>query len=184
MLRDADSSGLARRVMIHAMALLFSLATIDVARAQIYEWVDDANVRHYANSLDRIPEEHRDGAKLIVGALPVAPESPPASEPGEAEREMENEERFASGWDAGFDAGWEAGFRAAEEQQPVCPAAPVVVTMESPPVVLNVPRYDPSGAYYRSPYAGGLTVPFDDGASRGLTQRQRIQELRTRERGW
>jgi hypothetical protein len=86
---------------------------------------------------------------------------------------------------SGFEAGWSAGFRAAAEQQPVCPAEPAMIVLESrPPVVVNVPRFDSSNSYYSSPFAGGLTVPFDDGASRGLTRRQQIQDLRAAERGW
>ena len=97
------------------------------------------------------------------------------------------DQSFDAGWDAGFGAGWEAGYRAAADEAPECPAEPQVVALESrPPVVISVPVpfYDPSGAYYRSPYNGLLTVPFDDGASRGLTGRGQIMQRRALERGW
>jgi hypothetical protein len=90
---------------------------------------------------------------------------------------------FAAGWDAGFGAGWDAGYRAAQQEQPICPAEPEVVVLESP-AVINVPRYDPTGAYYVSPYEGTVSVPFDGGRSFGLTRRQQIQEQRRKERRW
>jgi len=97
----------------------------------------------------------------------------------------ERDDSFEAGWDAGFRAGWETGYRTAAEEQPVCPAEPGVVALQSlPPVVVNVPPYDPSGAYYRNPYGGLLTVPFDGGASFGLTSRNQMQQMRTIERGW
>jgi hypothetical protein len=159
-------------------------------RAQIYEWTDDAGDRHFDTSLEQVPEERRPQARIVIPAETPGiadaesdASASTAAEPNTAESEADDS--FDAGWDAGFGAGWEAGYRAAVEEQPVSPAEPPTVVFESrPPVILNVPPYDPSGAYYRSPYGGSLTVPFDDGASRGLTSRNLIQERRAFERGW
>jgi hypothetical protein len=92
---------------------------------------------------------------------------------------------YQSGWDAGFQAGWDAGNRAAAQEQPVCTSEPQVVVLESQqPVVVSMPSYDPSGVYYRSPYDGLLTQPFDNGVTFGLTTRGQIQQMRAMERGW
>jgi hypothetical protein len=158
------------------------------ALAQIYQWTDESGVRHFANSLDRVPEEARDRAEVVVNSPPSAAggSEQTATAPGSPEENDQAEEQdpYVSGWESGFDAGWYAAMRARDEEQPVCPAEPQVVVLESrPPVVLNAP-YDPTGAYCRSPYTGTITVPFDYGASRGFTARQRMQDLRTLERGW
>jgi hypothetical protein len=158
--------------------------------AEIYEWVDGAGDRHFDTSLEQVPEEARAQARIVVGAVTpgTADGVSSASTSTAAEPTPEKNQRddsFESGWDAGFRAGWETGYRTAAEEQPVCPAEPGIVALESqPPVVVNVPPYDPSGAYYRNPYGGLLTVPFDDGASRGLTSRNQIQGMRAIERGW
>jgi hypothetical protein len=178
----------ARRWAAQLAALVIVVAP---AYAQIYEWLDDNNNRHFVNSLERVPAEERDRAKLVAGSVPREsaydnpPPEPPARPPADNKKTESDrgEERFASGWDAGFTAGWDAGTRAAAADAPICPADSAVVVMESQsPVVVSVPRYDPTGAYYRP--SSRLSSGFDDGASIGQTQRQRVQELRTLERGW
>lgn len=174
-----------------AVTLLVTLpGAFEPISAQIYEWVDDAGDRHFDTSLEQAPEELRAQARIVVPA--ATPSTVDAASDASASNaaepntdESEPDDSFESGWDAGYGAGWEAGYRAAAEEQPVCPAQPEMIVLESrPPVVVNVPLYDPSGAYYRSPYGGLLTVPFDDGASRGLTSRNQIQGRRAMERGW
>lgn len=173
-----------------AAALLVALSgAVESVSAQIYEWVDQAGDRHFGTPLDQVPEEVRDQARIVVraGTSNPAAADTGASTPAEPNAaESLPDHTFQAGWDAGFRAGWEAGYRGAAEEQPVCPAEPGVVVLQSqPPVVVNVPPYDPSGAYYRSPYGGSLTtVPFDDGASFGLTSRNQIQQQRAIERGW
>lgn len=160
------------------------------SRAQIYEWEDDARVRHFDTSLEQVPEEARAQARLVVpaGSASIADGASDTSAATAAEPNTdasESDDSYESGWDAGFSAGWEAGYRTGADEQPMCPTEPEVVVLESqPPTVVNVPTYDPSGAYYRSPYGGLLTVPFDDGASFGLTSRSQIQQRRAIERGW
>lgn len=183
-----------RRIVIRVAALVGLMC--EPARAQIYEWLDDANDRHFANSLEQVPPDKRASVEVMMSDAPTREDSdvppPNASAPSETDprtnptlQEDADSDPFASGWDAGFDAGWDAGLRALAEEQPVCPAESEVIVLESrPPVVVNVARYDPAGVYYRSPYGGTVTVPFDDGASRGLTRRQLIQGLRSMERGW
>ncbi len=185
------------RRMVVVVAALAGLAKATApAGAQIYEWRDNADSRHFANSLEQVPREARAGAKIVVDTEPsrkddAATQSARAPSDSEPLPDQVNEDKerppdsFSSGWDAGFSAGWDAGYRASAAQQPVCPAEPQVVLLQSgPPVMIDVPRYDPSGAYYRPPYDGTLTVPFDDGASLGLTHRGQVQDLRARERGW
>jgi hypothetical protein len=184
---------IARTVRLLAIAALL-VAVADRSQrvsAQVYEWVDEAGDRHFDTSLDEVPEALRDQARVVVREEPPAPadEAPPedASPPAQPNEENPLDQSFDAGWDAGFGAGWEAGYRAAADEAPECAAEPQVVALESrPPVVISVPVpfYDPSGAYYRSPYNGLLTVPFDDGASRGLTGRSQIMQQRALERGW
>jgi hypothetical protein len=166
------------------------------ASAQIYEWRDAVNDRHFSTSLDDVPDDMRASAKLVVDgprAETSAEAMTPMTEPTEPDDTAQASdasddkaaEPLASGWDAGFDAGWEAAMRAAADQQPECSTEPQVVVLQSqPPVVVGVPAYDPTGAYYQSPYQGTVTVPFDDGASRGLTRRELVQQARAFERGW
>lgn len=175
-------------------ALLSSAGGARSAAAQIYEWRDSVNDRHFSTSLDDVPDDLRASAKLVVEgprAQSSAEAMTPMSEPTEPDEtaDVSDDEKpaepFAAGWDAGFDAGWDAAMRTAAEEQPECPSEPQVVVLQSaPPVVVGVPAYDPTGAYYRSPYEGTVTVPFDDGASRGLTRREVIQQARSFERGW
>jgi hypothetical protein len=174
-------------------AVLIPLLTggIEPIHAQIYEWLDDANGRHFANSLDRVPPETRGDAKLVVtrAETQAGSDTPSPNTGGTAEVDenqvTEDLEAFESGWDEGFEAGWAEGFRAASEELASRPTEPVVVFLDDrPPVAVNLPRYDPTGAYYRSPYAMTVTIPFDNGASRGLTRRQVVQDVRGIERGW
>jgi hypothetical protein len=174
-----------------AVIVLFALpGGFDRAHAQIYQWQDDAG-DHFNTSLDQVPEEHRAEARIVVPSSAassmgeVAQENPTtSSQPNTAQTTPDN--GFAAGWEEGFRAGWESGYRVAAEEQPECPAEPGLVVLQNPPVlqspapvVVNVP----GGAYYRPP--GGLvTVPFDDGATFGLTTRARIQQQRALERGW
>jgi hypothetical protein len=182
-----------RHFAILSVAVLV-LGLAPSARAQVYEWVDEAGDRNYVNSLDQVPQEKRSSAKVVVGgATKGADETAPSTTTnqgapdrnnGETQRNDADNERYASGWDAGFAAGFDAGTRAAVQEQPVCAAEPAVVVLESrpPSVLLNVPPFDPTGAYYRP--NGSVSVGFDDGASRGLTHRERDQKLRTISRGW
>jgi hypothetical protein len=177
-----------RRFGIAGILLVALSGAFDPISAQIYEWVDAAGDRHFATSLEQVPEEVRAQARTVVaaGTPSTADGASAAMTAGKPNPDQsERDDSFESGWDAGFRAGYDAGYRTAAEEQPVCPAEPEAVVLESrPPVVVNVPLYDPSGAYYRSPYDSSLTVPFDDGASRGLTSRNLIQERRAIERGW
>lgn len=192
---------IARRLRWFGIAVILLVAlpgAFEPISAQIYEWVDDAGDRHFDTSLEQVPEDRRAQARIVVraatpGSADAAPDASastaagPNAEPTEPNPdESQRVDPYESGWNAGFGAGWQAGYRAAAEEQPVCTAEPPVVVLESrPPVVFNnVPLYDPSGAYYRSPYDGTLTAPFDDGASRGLTSRNLIQQRRALERGW
>jgi len=183
-----------RRFALHVVAvfaLLPWLGQFSPAEGQIYEWVDSANDRHFANSTERIPEEERSSATLIVkaGAAPSGGDAPTAAgEDDDAEApesdEASDEDAIAQEWEEGFRAGWEEGFRAASEEQAAAGAEPVVVVVDPLPPIVNVPRYDPTGAYYLSPYTNTVHVPFDDGASRGLTRRRLVQNIRSTERGW
>lgn len=169
---------------IAMLAGMLLIARSDLASAEIYEW-DDGNGRHFADSLEAIPKDYRAQARLIVKEGNSAP-APPAPAPAPAvdtaaEREEQANTAFASGWDTGFEAGWAAGVQAAAAEQPECPIEPQVIVLQSaPPVTLNVPAYDPTGAFYRSPYAGTVTVPFDGGRSFGLTRREQMQRLQGR----
>jgi hypothetical protein len=60
----------------------------------------------------------------------------------------------------------------------------VVVVDSGPPVNVNVPRNDPSGAYTRPAPVTDVAGPFDDGGALGMTYRERVQDLRALERGW
>jgi hypothetical protein len=171
-----------RGVLIGLLIVATLLAGAGGVAAEIYEWVDDANNRHYANSLDSVPPEMRAKARLVLKeATPPAGAEVSTSNGGASERGVDQPpagDSYASGWDLGFRAGWEAGYRAGVQVQPVCPAQPPPIVLESgPPVIVNVPLDDPTGLYYRSPYDGTLTVPFDAGRSRGLTLRE-LQEQR------
>jgi hypothetical protein len=165
------------------IALLIAMLLIArpvLTRAEIYEW-DDGNGRHYADSLEAIPKDSRAQARLVVKEEPPAPAPPEPATDQAAQREEQASNSFASGWDTGFEAGWQAGLQAAVAEQPECPIEPEVVVLQSaPPVTLNVPAYDPTGAFYRSPYAGTVTVPFDGGRSFGLTRREQMQRLQGR----
>jgi hypothetical protein len=198
---DSAMTSSCRSCRVGALMLAASFALMcqtAAAGAQIYEWADDTGDRHFANSLDEVPPDERDAAKVVVGAPtraydapapgPATPtpvtNQPAESGPGQAERD-DDSVASASGWEAGFAAGFEAGRRAAAAEEPICPAEPSVVVLENPPpVTVNVPRYDPTGAYYRPPDVGPLAGPFDDGASLGRTHRDRIQDMRALERGW
>ena len=153
--------------------LLAILGAAEASRAQIYEWTDAAGDSHYDSSLEAIPDDRRAQARLLIPASPETAAAPSdASESNANDEEGAAADTLAAEWDAGFDAGWVAGYRAAVEETPECPVVPEPVVLESrPPVVISVPFADPSGAYYRSPYGSMITVPFDDGASRGLTGR-------------
>jgi len=153
--------------------------------AEVYEWTDNNGDRHFATSLDQLPDEARDKARVVVNAAPRAEEPPAANAAPNTQPNIDDSERdslFASGWDSGFGAGWQASYRAAAEEQPECQAQPQVVVLQSQPPVVNVPGYDPSGAYYRPPNT--LAAPFDDGASIGVTSRSAIMQQRAMERGW
>jgi hypothetical protein len=166
-------------VFISFLTIAALLATANGVAADIYEWVDDANNRHYANSLDSVPAEVRTKARIVAReTTPQAGAEVSTSNGGEGDRPLDQPptgDSFASGWDMGFRAGWEAGYRTGVAEQPVCPAQSSPIVLQSPPVIVDVPRDDPSGLYYSSPYQGTLTMPFDAGRSRGLTVRQ-LQE--------
>jgi hypothetical protein len=167
-----------------AVAVLLFASGSGRAHGQIYEW-EDASGRHFANSLSAIPKEARSTARLTVKRNPTPesssePDTSPRAESAEKTQEEETTP-FASGWDLGFQAGWDAATRAAAEEQPVCSAEPEVIVLQTqPPASFNLPRYDPTGSYYRTPYAGTVTVPFDGGRSRGLTLREQTQRLQGR----
>jgi hypothetical protein len=156
------------------------MAAANGVAADIYEWVDDAHHRYYFTSLDAMPAAARAKARIVVRETPPqAGADVTISDGGEGVQRADQpstDESFASGWDMGFWAGWEAGYRTGVAEEPACPVQPQTIVLQSgPPVIVEVSRYDPSGAYYRSPYEGTLTVPFDAGRSRGLTLRQ-LQE--------
>jgi hypothetical protein len=175
----------ARGCMAVVVTVVF-FAAMRSAPGEIYEWTDDEG-RHFADSLEAVPEGARSKARLVVKAQ-EASSSPaaPVLDRGTQEEvdegqstQPEETTAFSSGWDRGFEAGWAAGYQAAREEEPVCPTEPEIVVLESP-VFVNVPRYDPTGSFYVSPYAGTVSVPFDQGRSRGLTRREQIQRLQGR----
>lgn len=172
---------LLRRVALQLLLIIVFVPGISSgSHADVYEWSDGGG-RHFSDSLEVIPKEFRDQARLLVrepspGPAPAAP--PPT--PEAAETEDESAMSFTAGWDRGFEAGWAAGFQAAAEQQPVCTTEPEVIVLESAPVPVPIPRYDTVGGYYLSPYAGTVTAPFDGGRSRGLTRREQMQRLQGR----
>jgi len=157
---------------------------------QVYEWVDATGDRHFETSLDQVPPEQLPQARVVVSAHPSsgadsAPDTNAAAPAQPDDEQRARDDSFASGWDAGFRAGWDAGYRASADEQPVCSDQPNLVVLESrPPVVVNAPTFDSTGVFYRPPFDGSLTVPFDDGASFGLTGRSQMQQRRTLERGW
>jgi hypothetical protein len=165
---------------IAMLAGVLLIAASSLAAAEIYEW-DDSNGRHFSDSLEAIPKDSRAQARLVVKEEASAPAPPaPATDPS-AVREEDASNSFASGWDTGFEAGWRAALQAAAAEQPECPIEPEVIVLQSaPPVTLNVPAYDPTGAFYQTPYTGTVTVPFDNGRSRGLTRREQMQRLQGR----
>src|SRR5262245_34026030 len=55
-----------RGVFIGLLTVAALLGGANGVSAQIYEWVDDANHRHYANSLELVPAEARAKAQLLV----------------------------------------------------------------------------------------------------------------------
>jgi len=174
-------------VAVTLMAVLaYPFASV---KAQIYEWVDDAGDRHFDNSLEQVPEAHRAEAHVVLPAAPPGaaetnPDTSAATPAGSNADQGQRDNSYESGWDVGYNAGWEAGYRAAADEAPVCTSQPPTVVLQSqPPVVVNVPTYDPSGAYYR-PYDNSVAMGFDDGASTGLTTRNQIQQQRAIERGW
>ena len=64
-----------RALVTLALAVLVGL-TPGSAHAQIYRWVDDAGVPHYAEGLDSVPERHRATATPL--GLRHRPAAPPA----------------------------------------------------------------------------------------------------------
>jgi predicted aspartyl protease len=65
-----------RALVTLALAVLVGL-TPGSAHAQIYRWVDDAGVPHYAEGLDSVPEHHRATATRL--GLRNRPAAPPAA---------------------------------------------------------------------------------------------------------
>jgi hypothetical protein len=181
------------RAFLTVAALVVVILQSLPARAEIYEWIDSENNRHFVTSLDHVPPSARGKSRLLARGEPphgggdattsVGEVRPSTAQPTAGPTGDIPPDAFASGWDAGFSAGWNEGYRAAKDEEPICRAEPEVVVLETP-VMVNVPLYDPTGAYYVSPYQGTVTVPFDAGRSFGLTRRQQIQEQRRIERGW
>jgi outer membrane biosynthesis protein TonB len=71
------------RVFRAALRLLLAAALVAVpllVRADVYRWVDDAGVTHFATSKDAIPRKFRDGATAIHEA-PTSVTNPSASRP-------------------------------------------------------------------------------------------------------
>jgi hypothetical protein len=168
-----------------ATVLIVATGAIGPVWADIYEW-EDANGRHFTNSLATVPEEARETAKPVVRSEPagIASDAPPpqVDEPKQSDVTTDDGD---SDWSEGYSAGWEAGYRTAETAQPACPVEPSGVVLQSQPsVVVNTPLYDPTGVYFLPRNTGMLSVPFDDGETLGLTRRQTIQDLRSLERGW
>lgn len=178
-----------RFLLVSMLLLAVLLMTYPRAsHAQIYEWVDEASgEQHYTNSLQRVPEAARSKARLFVKEAPMSKLEDEA--PMSKVEESDETGPGAAGEDAlaaAYQEGVEAGYRAARaEQLPAAPAEPPVVVLDTPPpVVVTIPRYDPSGLYYLPPYEGRMSVPFDGGRTRGLTHRQHLQEQRRIERDW
>ena len=65
------------RVLVLTFVLAVGLGPIG-AEAQIYRWVDEASVPHYAEGLDSVPERHRASATPL--GLRNTPANPAASE--------------------------------------------------------------------------------------------------------
>lgn len=132
---------------------VFARAQTQPVDAQIYEWTDEEKVSHFANSLEEVPPDEREQAKVIIGAS-TQPEPAPA--PAARDRETQTEQAaeeveadearsdFTAGWEAGFEAGFIAGRQAALAEQPICPAEPAVVVLQSrSPVIINAPPLPP-----------------------------------------
>ena len=175
-----------RRLAIAVAILIVLPGGFARISGEIYEWVDESGDHHYNTSLDQVPEDRRAEARVVVrAASSSSTDTAVANAPTPGTDEGAHAASFQSGWDEGFQAGWDAGYRAAAQEQPVCTAEPQLVVLESrTPVVVSAPNYDPSGVYYRSPYDGQLTQPFDNGVTFGLTTRGQIQQMRAMERGW
>jgi len=172
----------AARWSIALVAVFVStVAWIARSAAQIYEWRDEQGDRHFTSSLESIPESQRPSAKLLVKARPTPekaespPPPPPRREPPEAPQPHAPEPPTET---REFEAGWIEGFNAAMEQvAAMCTTRPPAV-IEHPVPLSPALLYDPAGLYYRPPHQGTVTVPFDQGRTRGLTRRQQIQERR------
>lgn len=67
------------RVVVTLALLVLVGVTSRSAHAQIYRWVGDADVPHYAEGLDSVPERHRATATPL--GLRNRPSTPPAADP-------------------------------------------------------------------------------------------------------
>ncbi len=191
----AEKAGSAQRALWHekrrcplrsgsialATVLLAAAILAGGALSQIYQWTDENGDRHFTSSLESIPEPQRSKAKLVVEPRPTparqeaSPAAPPRREALPPPQPPPPERTAQAGE---FEAGWVEGFHAAMEQaSALCAARPPAV-IQQPPPLSPAPFYDPSGLYYRPPYQGMVTVPFDQGRTRGLTRRQQIQDRR------
>src|SRR5438046_10757222 len=78
------------RPMILVPALVVALllvASSAPADAQIYRWVDERGVPHYADGIDRVPERYRAKvAPLELRNAPMSAKAPGASGPGAESR--------------------------------------------------------------------------------------------------
>lgn len=179
-----SSAGCASRPLM-ALALVAFLTS--AAGAQIYEWVDESGVRHFTNSVTSVPDTARTQPRIVVEASPTSNADDASGEsrvqPKAGQGAGEARQRPAT---VAFEAGWSRGFAAARagDAPPSLVQPPVVIAGSPQPVVVEIPRYDPSGLFYRSPYTGAMTVPFDRGRSRGLTHRQQVEQLLQAQRDW
>lgn len=175
----------ATSISLVAFGLVAFLTSI--AGAQIYEWVDESGVRHFTNSIASLPDMARTQVRVVVEAFPTSSSDDASGEsrvqPNTGQGASEARQQSAN--DA-FEAGWSRGFAAAgvDHAAPSPVQPPVVIAGGSQPIVVEMPRYDPSGLYYRSPYTGTMTVPFDRGRSRGLTHRLQAEQLLQAQRDW
>jgi hypothetical protein len=156
------------------LALVFLLAA-GGARAEIYEWRDQAGSRHFTNNRDAVPPEHREGARVVVvepaaPAMTVEPPAPaaPAEEPRREAQVVYDEEGLRRAYAAGLRDGL-----ALAEQAPAGGAAGIQIN--GPLAVADARAVDRDYGF-ALPYAPFVTTSFDRGRSRHLTLRMLLQD--------
>src|SRR5215813_3214688 len=89
-------SALARRVRRLGVAVAVLVAVsgaFETIGAEVYEWTDNNGDRHFATSLDQLPDEARDKARVVVNAAPRAEEPPAANAAPNTQPNIDDSER-------------------------------------------------------------------------------------------